>query len=59
MVTHNMEQELRLGTRLIMMHEGRIVLDLDSERKAAMTVKGLLAEFERVKGAELDDTLLQ
>jgi len=42
-----------------MMHEGGIVLDLDSEQKARMTVKGLLAEFEKVKGAELDDSLLQ
>lgn len=59
MVTHNMDQALRLGSRLIMMHEGRIVLDLDADAKAGMTVKGLLAEFERVKGPELDDTLLQ
>ncbi len=59
MVTHNMDQALRLGDRLIMMHEGRIVLDLDAERKSQMTVKGLLAEFEKVKGAELDDSLLQ
>ena len=59
MVAHNMDQALRLGNRLVMMHEGRIVLDLDSEQKARMTVKGLLAEFEKVKGAELDDSLLQ
>lgn len=59
MVTHNMDQALRLGNRLIMMHEGRIVLDLDAQAKAGMTVKGLLAEFEKVKGPELDDTLLQ
>ena len=59
MVTHNMEQALRLGNRLIMMHEGRIVLDLTAEQKADMTVKGLLAEFEKVKGSALDDTLLQ
>jgi putative ABC transport system ATP-binding protein len=59
MVTHNMDQALRLGNRLVMMHEGQIVLDLDSERKARMTVQGLLAEFGKVKGAELDDSLLQ
>jgi putative ABC transport system ATP-binding protein len=59
MVTHNMDQALRLGNRLVMMHEGRIVLDLDAEAKAKMTVKGLLAEFEKVKGDALDDTLLQ
>ncbi len=59
MVTHNMDQALRLGNRLIMMHEGRIVLELDAEQKARMTAKGLLAEFEKVKGAALDDSLLQ
>jgi putative ABC transport system ATP-binding protein len=60
MVTHNMEQALRLGTRLIMMHDGRIILDLDREQKSKMTVHGLLQEFEKIKGAQLDDrTMLQ
>ena len=60
MVTHNMDQALRLGTRLIMMHEGRIVVDLSGERKQRASVADLLGAFERVKGAELDDrTLLQ
>ena len=60
MVTHNMEQALRLGTRLIMMHDGQVILDLDSEQKAKMTVPGLLHEFEKIKGAQLDDrTMLQ
>ncbi|NLI17423.1 MAG: ABC transporter ATP-binding protein, partial [Actinomycetales bacterium] len=45
--------------RLIMMHEGRIVLDLGPVQKSRMTVQGLLREFERIKGGELDDTLLQ
>lgn len=55
MVTHNMEQALRLGTRLLMMHQGRIILDVPNELKSQMTVKDLLAEFEKVKGAELTD----
>lgn len=60
MVTHNMEQALRLGTRLVMMHEGRIVVDIAGERKQRATVADLLSAFEQVKGAELDDrTLLQ
>ncbi|MFC4553669.1 ABC transporter ATP-binding protein [Georgenia faecalis] len=58
MVTHNMEQALRLGTRLIMMHEGRIVVDVAGERKRTATVADLLAAFERVKGAGLDDRAL-
>ncbi|SEE62223.1 ABC transporter ATP-binding protein [Ruania alba] len=60
MVTHNMEQALRLGTRLIMMHEGRVVVDLDGDRKQKATVADLLSAFEHVKGADLGDrTLLQ
>ncbi|HLT85803.1 MAG TPA: ABC transporter ATP-binding protein [Phototrophicaceae bacterium] len=60
MVTHNMEQALRVGTRLIMMHEGRVVVDIAGERKQRATVQDLLRAFEQVKGAELDDrTLLQ
>ncbi|WP_309082080.1 ABC transporter ATP-binding protein [Zhihengliuella sp.] len=60
MVTHNMEQALKAGNRLIMMHDGQIILDLDAEAKAAMTVPGLLHEFEKIKGAQLDDrTMLQ
>ena len=55
MVTHNMEQALRLGTRLIMMHQGRIILDVTGQDKTEMTVPDLLAEFEKVKGAELTD----
>ena len=60
MVTHNMEQALALGNRLIMMHEGRIVLELDEQQKSKATVASLLGEFEKIKGAQLDDrTLLQ
>ena len=60
MVTHNMEQALQVGTRLVMMHEGRVVVDIAGERKERATVADLLSAFEQVKGAGLDDrTLLQ
>ncbi len=58
MVTHNMEQALRLGNRLIMMHEGRIVFEADEARKQQLTVAGLLEEFAKIKGAQLDDRAL-
>lgn len=58
MVTHNMDQALHLGNRLVMMHEGQIVLDLDSARKATMGASDLLAEFAKVKGATLADRTL-
>lgn len=50
MVTHNMEQALNLGNRLIMMHEGRIILELADDFKQKMTVAGLLQEFEHLRG---------
>lgn len=59
MVTHNLEHALRIGDRTIMMHEGRIVLDLSGPAREKMTVPDLLQEFSRVRGQELvDDRLL-
>ncbi len=53
MVTHNMKDALALGSRTIMMHEGRIILDLDQDRKRHMTVEDLLDQFGKVSGQEL------
>jgi len=50
MVTHNMELALRYGNRLIMMHEGRIVVDMNREQKANLTVNDLVIAFERASG---------
>ena len=59
MVTHNMEQALRLGNRLILMHEGKIELELDAYQKARSTVDDLLQQFsQRTSGAVSDRTLL-
>lgn len=55
MVTHNMEQAIRLGNRLIMMDKGRIILDVSEERKKNLTVEQLLGEFERISGKKLAD----
>ena len=60
MVTHNMGQALEVGNRLIMMHEGRVILDVSGEAKTAMTVEDLLAQFANIKDAAISDrTLLQ
>ena len=53
MVTHNMNDAIRLGNRLIMMHEGRIIYDVSGAEKAALTVADLLQKFEEVSGGEL------
>lgn len=58
MVTHNMEQAIQLGNRLIMMHEGRIIFSASAQEKASLTVGHLLAEFGKIKGAALDDRTL-
>ncbi len=58
MVTHNMEQALALGNRLVMMHEGRIIYEMSGEQKANATIDDLLARFGEVKGALSDRTML-
>jgi len=59
MVTHNMEVALRHGNRLVMMHKGRIVVDMNKEQKANLTVNDLVVAFERASGEEfVDDNIL-
>jgi putative ABC transport system ATP-binding protein len=55
MVTHNVEQALQLGSRLLMLHAGRIVLDIDGPAKQAMSVAELIARFEQQSGGRLAD----
>ena len=55
MVTHNMKDALALGNRTIMMHEGKIILDLYEKDKRSMTVEDLLQQFEKASGHELDN----
>ncbi len=59
MVTHNLEHALRTGDRTIMMHEGRIVLDIAGLERERMTVEDLLGKFSRVRGEQIvDDRIL-
>lgn len=55
MITHNMRDALRFGNRLIMMNAGRIVVDVNAEEKAKLTIPDLLALFEKVSGSALDN----
>ena len=52
MVTHNMRDAIAYGNRLIMMHEGRVILDIAGEEKKKLTVENLLEQFARVSGDE-------
>lgn len=52
MVTHNMKDAIRLGNRLIMMHEGRIIYDVEGEEKKSLKVEDLLKKFEAASNGE-------
>jgi putative ABC transport system ATP-binding protein len=50
-----MKDALRIGNRLIMLHNGNIILDLSKEEKQNMEVSDLLKMFERASGEEMDN----
>ena len=52
MVTHNMKDAIAHGNRLIMLHNGRVILDISGEEKKRLTVEDLLAKFSEVSGQE-------
>lgn len=54
MVTHNMQQAIDLGNRLIMMDKGQIILDIPEEKKKQLTVEDLLHEFQRIRGQQFE-----
>jgi putative ABC transport system ATP-binding protein len=59
MVTHSMRQALDYGVRTVMLHEGRVILDVNGEQRRGMDVPDLLQMFERTRGEVLaDDALL-
>ena len=60
MVTHSMGQALSVGTRTIMLHEGRLLLDVSGEERAKLTIEDLLAKFRSIRGGKAidDDKLL-
>lgn len=56
MITHNMRDAIKHGNRLIMMHEGRIIVDVKGEDKKKLTVEDLLELFNKASGkASLSD----
>lgn len=52
MVTHNMRDAIKHGNRLIMMHDGRVILDINGEEKKKLTVEELLQRFGKASGEE-------
>ncbi|MBQ8896210.1 MAG: ATP-binding cassette domain-containing protein [Clostridia bacterium] len=53
MITHNMADAIRVGNRLIMMHEGQIVVDVKGEEKKKLTIEQLLQMFEASSGTQM------
>jgi putative ABC transport system ATP-binding protein len=59
MVTHNMQQALRIGTRTLMLHAGEIIFDIAGAERQTMTVQGLVDRFQAARQQALvDDELL-
>ena len=60
MITHNMKDAIRHGNRLIMMMDGKIILDIEGEEKKKLTVRDLLDQFEQASGEQFanDSALL-
>ena len=52
MITHNMHDAIAYGNRLIMMHEGRVVVDVSGEEKKKLTIEQLLQLFEQSSGSK-------
>jgi len=55
MVTHNMTQALKYGNRMVMLHQGRVQLDIQGEEKTKLTVAEIVAQFGQTLK---DETLL-
>ena len=55
MITHNMKDAIAHGNRLIMMHEGRVIIDVEGEEKKKLTVEDLLGLFSKASGKEFSN----
>ena len=55
MITHNMRDAIKYGNRLIMMHEGRVIVDVSGEERKKLTVEYLLELFTKASGSEFSN----
>lgn len=58
MVTHNMQHALEYGNRLIMMHKGKIILDISGQEKEKLTLDDLVSKFRQLRVTN-DNLILQ
>lgn len=55
MITHNMSDAIRVGNRLIMINDGKIIFDVRGEEKSKLTIQDLLDKFKNSSGEELNN----
>ena len=59
MITHNMEHAIEYGNRLVMLHEGHVVVDIKGEEKKNLNVEKLLELFKKNSGNNIfNDNLM-
>lgn len=58
MVTHDMNDAIHYGNRLIMLHQGQIIVDVSAEQKKNLTVNELMEMFHKNSGTEINDDQL-
>lgn len=58
MITHNMRDALRFGNRLIMLHNGRVIIDVQGDEKKNLQIPDLLEMFEKASGDTMDSDRL-
>ena len=55
MITHNMRDAIAHGNRLIMLHNGSVIIDVSGEEKKKLTVEDLLEMFTTASGSEFSN----
>ena len=58
MVTHNLEYAIRYGSRLIMLHDGAVLLDIKGEHKKQSTIAELVDLFKNAQSGVLTDEMV-
>ncbi|MDD4378187.1 MAG: ATP-binding cassette domain-containing protein, partial [Eubacteriales bacterium] len=53
MVTHNLKQAISMGNRIIMMHRGKIVLDIRDKEKESLTIEKLMTLFGQKESEDI------
>jgi putative ABC transport system ATP-binding protein len=57
MITHKLDDAIKFGNRLIMLHQGRIVMDVKGQEKTSLTIDQLIALFHKYEDLTLQTNL--